>query len=93
MRLSKRGIENIRRGLIRSWRDGTHRQLVQAQGIDVDTLRKRTLFDRKGQLIGTFTLYHSTGRSDQFDLYQNNQLAVTGGSRVVADWLARYKQL
>lgn len=87
MRLSKQGIENIRRGLIRSWRDGTHRQRVQTQEIDADTTRQRALHDRKGKIIGTFTLYHSTARSDQFDVYQDGQRVATGGPRVIAEFI------
>lgn len=90
MRLSKQGIENIRRGLKRSWVDGTHRQRQQAGNIDADTIRSRAMYDRKGTLIVSgVAIHHSTHRSDQLDVYVDGVLAITGGPRVVAQWLAR----
>ena len=89
MRLSKQGIENIRRGLKRSWLDGSHRQRQQAGNIDADTLRSRALYDRKCTLIVSgVAIYHSTHRSDQLDVYVDGVLAVIGGPRVVAQWMA-----
>ena len=51
MRLSLRGIQNIRRGLKRSWENGTHRTKQQTREIDADTLRDRARYDRRGSLI------------------------------------------
>ena len=84
MRLSRKGIENIRRGLKRSWLDGAHRQRVGRE-IDADTIRKRALFDRKGTHFadinfggGVFRAYWSTrGRSDQVDLFCDGVLVAT----------------
>ena len=92
MRLSKQGVERIRNGLLRSWQPGgTHRSMQQDTIIDSDTVRARALFDRKGKHVGTFDIYHSTNRSDQLDLFVNGKLEVTGGPRVIANWIAAYK--
>jgi hypothetical protein len=57
---------------------------------DADTLRSRALFDRKGKLIvAGIAVYHGTARSDQLDIYVYGVLAVTGGPRVIANWLSQ----
>lgn len=43
------GVENIRRGLRRSWKDGTHRQMQLARELDTDT--PKTLKLLEGMLI------------------------------------------
>lgn len=92
MRLSKQGVERIRNGLIRSWKDGTHRKLVQEQEIDADTLRKRALYDRKGKLLlGGIDIHYSTNRSDQFDVYVRGELVCTGGPRVIAEFITNHE--
>lgn len=87
MRLSRKGIENIRRGLRRSWQDGAHRQLQQARVPDADTLRRRALSDARGKTIFTVVLPDSTrlvvqrsiaGRTDQFDLTGYGGVIFTG---------------
>lgn len=86
MRLSRKGIENIKRGLRRSWKDGTHRQRQQQRKLDADTLRKHALHDRKGESYAelrfpdgrVFKLYWSTrGRTDQLDVFLNSKLVST----------------
>jgi hypothetical protein len=62
---------------------------VQTQVIDADTLRRRALNDRKGKFVGSFDLYHSTHRSDQFDLFFESELVATGGPRVIAKFMAK----
>ena len=91
MRLSKQGIERIRNGLLRSWQPGgTHRSTQQATVIDADTLRSRALYDRKGKLIVSgVSIHHSTARSDQLDVYVDGVLAITGGPRIIAEWMAQ----
>lgn len=78
MRLSRKGIENIKRGLRRSWKDGTHRQMQKAREPDAEGLRKRALWDRKGAHFSDirmadgrlFCVHWSTlGRTDQVDVF------------------------
>jgi hypothetical protein len=87
MRLSKQGVENIRRGLKHSWENGTHRRKQQARLVDADTLRDREAYDRKGKFVGSFDIYHSTNRRDQFDVFMGGRLVLTGGPRVIAEWV------
>lgn len=86
MRLSQRGLENIRRGLKRSWSEGgTHRERFKRGELDADTLRRRALFDRKGTHYATIAmngqtysvLWSTLGRSDQVDIYHNTKKLVT----------------
>lgn len=91
MRLSRKGIANIRRGLVRSWQDGAHRQrqLERGANADVDTLRKRALHDRRGSLYArvtvptecgerTFALLWSVrGRTDQVDIISDGAILAT----------------
>jgi len=87
MRLSRKGIENIRRGLRRSWRDGTHRQLQRQRAPDADTMRKRAMYDARGTVILSailpdgqrITMQRSLhGRTDQFDLTTSSGCILTG---------------
>jgi hypothetical protein len=86
MRLSLKGIESIRRGLRRSWTDGTHRQRQQQREPDADTMRNRALWDRKGSRFADITLpdgqlfraYWSTcGRTDQVDVFHDGRKVAT----------------
>ncbi len=90
MYLSKKGIENIRRGLIRSWKPGgSHDIRFRRKEIDSDTLRNRALDDRRGTFFAeikkkmedrfvTFTLLWSiSGRRDQIDIFENGRNLVT----------------
>ncbi len=89
IRLSKQGIARIRAGLIRSWQPGgSHRTRQQATNADADTVRSRALFDRKGKFIGSFDIYHSTNRVDQFDVYAGGKKVFTGGARMLGDFLS-----
>lgn len=91
MRLSKQGVSRIRAGLIRSWQPGgSHRTRQQATEVDADTVRSRALWDRKGKLIGTFDIYYSTNRVDQFDIFIKSQMVYTGGARKIAEFIANY---
>lgn len=84
MRLSQRGLQNIRRGLKRSWADGSHRERFQRGEPDADTLRQQALHDRKGQFYcavrvpaGTFEVRWSVlGRTDQLDVFDPNGIKV-----------------
>lgn len=90
-RLSRKGAFNIRRGLKRSWVDGTHRQRVQHQDIDADTLRRRALDDRRGRHYATITInglsypvvWSCRGRSDQVDIFCDGSLIATCRSSLV----------
>lgn len=89
MRLSQRGIENIRHGLKRSWIDGAHRLRQQSSDIDADTLRYRALHDRRGSFYAKITkevagktidfliLWSTNGRTDQVDIFENGHLLKT----------------
>ena len=80
MRLSPKGIENIKRGLKRSWESGVHRARQQSGGADADTMRKRAIYDRRGTLIISGQIktevgdkplsvqWSTHGRSDQIDI-------------------------
>ena len=61
---------------------------MKTQELDADTLRKRALYDRKGNLfVGGIDLYYSCHRSDQFDLYVQGKLIATCGSRRICEEL------
>lgn len=86
MSLSQKGIERIRRGLKRSWKDGTHRQLQQQRPVSAEDIRMRALHDRKGSFFAAihaadgrvFKAYWSTmGRTDQVDLFLDNAKIAT----------------
>lgn len=92
MHLSRKGIENIKRGLRRSWRDGTHRRLQQQRLPTAEDARKRALWDRKGVRFADirlpdgrlFRAYWSVlGRSDQVDLFCDGaKLATCAPNRI-----------
>ena len=96
MRLSQKGINNIRRGLKQSWSEGgSHRIKQQSTEIDADTIRKRLLDDCKGKLLltgfvpslGKVEVYRSTNRCDQFDVFLNGKKDMVGGPRILANWI------
>lgn len=81
MRLSRRGIENIRRGLRRSWQDGTHRRLQKQRAPDADTLRRRALHDARGTVVFTAMLPDGSRVSVQRSVHgRTDQLDVVGAS-------------
>lgn len=61
--------------------------------ISADTMRKRALYDRKGTLlVGGIDIYHSTHRSDQYDIYVRGELVATGGPRIIAEFIKTYAE-
>jgi hypothetical protein len=96
MRISRKGIDRIRRGLLRSWQPGgSHRLRQQARRVSPDDQRLRTLHDAKGQLflsghsplLGQIAVYRSTNRHDQFDVFVGGRKHLTGGPRKLANWI------
>lgn len=99
MRLSPQGLANIRRGLIRSWRDGIHRQKQQQRTPDADTLRNRAFYDRRGTLYADITkateagrtCFHlrwsTAGRRDQVDIFEDNRLCKTIRPSAALQWI------
>ena len=80
--------EDGRRRANLRWAKDRERRATTEVNVDADTLRARALFDRKGKLVVSgVAIYYSTQRSDQFDLFVNNKLAITGGPRIIAAWL------
>ena len=88
-RISRKGIERIRRGLFRSWKPGgTHRERCQNGEIDADTMRSRALHDRMGKLVASgIAIYYSTSRTNQFDLFINGEKRFTGGAVALSRWI------
>ena len=85
--------DDARRRANLRWAKDRERRATTVVNVDADTMRLRALFDRKGALVVSgVSLHHSTNRSDQFDVYVNGSLAVTGGPRVIAEWLSGFKQ-
>lgn len=88
-RLTPQGRERIRNALKRSWRDGTHRERQRSREIDVDSLRKRALEDRRGTHYATITkqtnlgaiyftlLWSVAGRVDQVDIIESGSIVAT----------------
>lgn len=84
--LSPKGIQNIKRGLRRSWESGgPHDLRFRHHEVDADTLRSRTRYDRKGTFYadirtaaGEFKVLWSTaGRTDQLDVFHRGKLLTT----------------
>lgn len=79
MRLSPKGIQNIKRGLKRSWESGSHRARQQTRKPDADDLMRRSLYDRRGKIVMSGSLstelgqkpfqirWSVFGRTDQLD--------------------------
>lgn len=91
---SEKRKEAIRRGLRRSWKDGAHHKRFHCQPVDADTIRKRALWDRKGEGIGAvalpteaYQIRHSTRRTDSYDIYLKGRLVCSGGKAKVGLFL------
>lgn len=83
--LSPKSLANIRRGLGRSWAPGgSHDLRFRHNAVDADTLRRRALEDRRGQLYATLSyptllgpryfrlLWSIVGRVDQLDVFDSD---------------------
>jgi hypothetical protein len=69
---------------------------------DADTLRSRSLYDARGRVVREGCDYSShgeanwqvrrstEGKTNQQDLLSNGQPFVTGGPRIIAQWLASF---
>jgi hypothetical protein len=99
MKFSRKGVERIRAGLRRSWQPGgTHREMQRQRGenADADTLRLRALSDAKGAMLlagkspslGAVVITRSTNRCNQFDVFVEGVKVITGGKRILGDWIA-----
>jgi len=86
LKLSRKGIENIRRGLKRSWQPGgTHYAHFKRKEIDADTMRKRAQWDRKGALACTVTMSsgaafevrYSTSHALRLDIFHAGRKVAT----------------
>ena len=100
MHLSKHGIENIKRGLKRSWEPGgSHRTRQESREIDADTDRKRALHDRRGKTLISGMIptelgakpvsirWSTSGRTDQLDVIVDGSIAVICRPSKVFDWV------
>lgn len=94
-RLTPAGRARILRGLARSWQPGgSHDARFHHATVDADTLRLRTLHDRKGAHYATvltsglvFELFWSVnGRVDQVDVFLAGKNMLTARPSICLEW-------
>lgn len=89
---SRKRIERMRKGLIRSWQPGgSHFERFLNRPADADTIRKRTLWDRRGTEITLppLVIRHSLRRTDSYDVLINGKVVCSGGRVLVGEYLGR----
>lgn len=81
----------MRNGLLRSWQPGgAHYKRFREGKADADTMRKRTLWDRKGKTFTlSFTLRHSPRRTDSYDVLEGGRVVFTGGRTTLGRFMAK----
>ena len=89
--LSLKGKARIIAGLRRSWLPGgTHREMQRRRGecSSAETERRRAAWDAKGKLVASgISIYRSTARTNQFDLFINGEKRFTGGAVALSRWI------
>lgn len=84
--------DKMRKRAKRAW-PKRHAEMAEREP-DHDTLRWRALQDRKGKVAGdfcagqtTYTVFHSTRRTDSYDVKEGGRVVKSGGRVVIGRFL------
>ena len=77
--------EHGRRWAMLRWDNERAERITNPPCEDADTLRNRAFYDRKGKPAAlNVSFYYSTRRRDQFDVFMDGKLILTGAPRKIA---------